>query len=64
MSASDFYLERAAACAKEAENATLENVRKRNLNAAAVWQAMADRFLWMEAARRDREAEKADRSTI
>jgi hypothetical protein len=59
MSSGDFYLARAAACTKEAEEATLENVRRRNLDAAAVWQAMADRFHRMETARREREAEKA-----
>lgn len=57
--ASNFYLERAAACAREADEAELENVRERCLRAEAAWRAMAHRILNTEAARDRNEAVKA-----
>lgn len=55
---SSFYLARAEACANEAEEAVLENVRERCLRAEAAWRAMADRTLRAQAMRDEREAEK------
>ena len=40
---SDFYLTRAADCAREAEQTRLDNVRDRCLRAEAAWIAMAVR---------------------
>lgn len=57
--ASDFYLERAAACAREAQEAELANVRERCLRAEAAWLAMAERILKTEAARDRNAAVKA-----
>jgi hypothetical protein len=48
---SDFYLNRAAECAREARETRLENVRERCLRAEAAWMAMADRLLKGEADR-------------
>lgn len=48
---SDFYLARAAECARDAEDAELANVRERCLRAEAAWRAMAERILRSEAAR-------------
>ena len=58
---SDFYLARAAESFREAENATLENVKGRCLRSAASWQAMAERSLRGEVMRDSLAAEKADR---
>ena len=57
--ASDFYQARAEASAKEAEEATLENVRLRCQRAEAAWRSMADRAIRTELSRRSHEAEKA-----
>lgn len=57
--ASDFYLERAADCARDAGKAELANVRDRFLSAEAAWRAMAERILSTEAARDRNAAEKA-----
>lgn len=54
----DFYLARAADCARDASVATLGNVRERNLRAEAAWLAMADQLLRSERMRAVREAEK------
>jgi hypothetical protein len=56
---SEFYLARAAECARDAENATLENVRKRCRRAEAAWLAMARRIEQGEALRASVAAEKA-----
>jgi hypothetical protein len=37
------YLDRAAECRREAEAATLANVRDRCLSSALAWESMADR---------------------
>lgn len=39
-----FYSERAAQCRREAESATLANVRQRHLDAAEAWDGMAERI--------------------
>ncbi|WP_294173859.1 hypothetical protein [uncultured Sphingomonas sp.] len=43
MSTLMFYTERAAECRRDAEEATLTNVRDRCLSAAEAWENMADR---------------------
>ncbi len=43
MSSLQFYTERAADCRREANVASLVNVRDRCLSAAAAWDNMADR---------------------
>lgn len=48
---SEFYLARAADSAREAEAATLDNVRERALRAQTAWLAMADRLVRGEAMR-------------
>jgi hypothetical protein len=55
---SDFYLARAAECARDAAAATLTNVRERSLRAEAAWLSMAHRLQHGEQMRADREAEK------
>ena len=55
----DFYLERAAAARREAEAATLSNVRERCLRAALAWDEMASRAARTERMRADTEARKA-----
>lgn len=49
--ASDFYLVRAEACATEAGDATLANVRERCLRAEAAWRGMAEQLLHSERLR-------------
>ncbi len=55
----DFYLERAAAARREADAATLDNVRDRCLRAALAWDEMASRAARTERMRADSEARKA-----
>jgi hypothetical protein len=56
---SDFYLARAADCAREASETLLANVRDRCLRSEAAWRMMADRVLRSETSRSRLEAEKA-----
>jgi hypothetical protein len=56
---SDFYLARAADSARDAENATLDNVRDRCRRAEAAWLSMADRIARSEAMRDVTAAERA-----
>jgi hypothetical protein len=56
---SDFYLARAADCAREARETRLDNVRDRCLRSEAAWRLMADRVLRSETSRARLEAEKA-----
>jgi hypothetical protein len=56
---SDFYLARAAESARDAENASLSNVRERCLRAEAAWRQLADRLEKGEAMRERLAAEKA-----
>jgi len=56
---SDFYLTRAAGCAREAEQTELLNVRERCLRAEAAWRAMAERLLKSETERQRQASEKA-----
>jgi hypothetical protein len=55
----DFYAARAADAHKDAEAATLDNVRERCLRAAAAWEAMAARAHRGDTFRAKQEAEKA-----
>ena len=55
----EFYLERAAAARREANEATLDNVRERCLRAAAAWDEMAARAARTERMRAETEARKA-----
>ncbi|MFW2829088.1 hypothetical protein [Sphingomonas sp. ID0503] len=52
---SEFYLARANDCARDAEGASLDNVRDRFLRAEHAWRAMADQITRSEDARRARE---------
>jgi len=56
---SEFYRIQAAACAREADAATLANVRERCLRSEAAWLAMAERISRNEARREAAAAEKA-----
>ena len=58
---SEFYLARAADSAREAEAATLDNVRERALRSQTAWLAMANRLVRGEAMRDTLAAEKASR---
>lgn len=51
MSTRTFYTERAAECRRDAEAASLSNVKQRNLDAALAWDAMAERLSRTEAHR-------------
>lgn len=56
---SDFYLARAAECAREAEATALANVRDRCLRSQEAWLSMANRLRKGEAMRDRAAAEKA-----
>lgn len=58
----DFFLARAADARREADAATLSNVRDRCLRAAAAWDHMADRAGRTEKQRARSEAEKLARA--
>lgn len=53
-----FYDERAKEAAAEAESATLDNVRERNLRAEKTWRGLADQALKIQE---DREKAKNER---
>jgi hypothetical protein len=61
---SEFYMARAEECAREAENATLANVRERCQRSEAAWRSMADRLIRGEAMRVTLAAEKARRDAV
>ena len=54
-----FYLDRAADARRDADAATLSNVRDRCLRAAAAWDDMANRVARTERMRAETEAKKA-----
>jgi hypothetical protein len=54
-----FYLDRAADARRDADAATLTNVRERCLRAAAAWDDMANRVARTERMRAETEAKKA-----
>lgn len=64
MSQHEFYLARAAEARRDAERATLVNVRERCLRAEAAWIEMADRAEASERIRARTEAEKAASATV
>lgn len=60
MSQLDFYVTRAAEAKRDAEAATLSNVRERCLRAEAAWSDMAARAERGEKMRAKLDAEKAE----
>lgn len=58
MATVEFYRERAAQAARDAEQATLANVRERHLVARDTWSEMADKAESVIATRAKTEAEK------
>lgn len=61
---SEYYRAQAAACAREANAATLANVRERCLRAEAAWLSMAERISRSEAMREAAAVEKATRDSV
>lgn len=57
-----FYLDQAAQCGRNAVAAPLANQREVQLKAQAAWQAMADRAIRTAAGRDRRDAERRDLS--
>ena len=57
--ANEFYRTRAEEARRDAQAATLDNVRERHLTAAAAWDAMAERGERTERKRFETEARKA-----
>ena len=57
----DFYDERARHAAAEADKATLDNVRDRELRSAKAWRDMADRQLMIDKERVKADAERSAR---
>lgn len=55
----EFYVERAQAARRDADAATLVNVRDRCLRAAAAWEEMASRAARTDRMRAEAEARKA-----
>jgi len=51
----EFYLAQAEKCSEEAAASSLVQVRERNLRAAAAWQGMADKLLYAEKLRAEKE---------
>lgn len=56
---SEFYLARAAECAREAETTALANVRERCVRSQEAWLAMANRLLKGERMRDETANRKA-----
>ncbi len=59
MSTLEFYIDRAAQCARDAEASNLDNVRERHLRSRSAWLAMAERLELTNRARETLAAEKA-----
>ena len=57
----EFYDARAREAAGEAKNATLDNVRERNLRAEKTWRALAEQARKVKADREKAESERAAR---
>jgi hypothetical protein len=57
----EFYDARAREAAAEADQATLDNVRDRNLRAAKTWRGLADQARRVLAERNKAEQERVDR---
>ncbi len=56
-----FYDQRASEAATQAEAATLDNVRERNLRAEKTWRALADQALKVETDRKKAAAVRQER---
>lgn len=54
----DFYVAQAEKCTADAAASSLEQVRDRNLRAAAAWQVMADKLIHTEDLRAKQAAAK------
>ena len=61
MTSLQFYLERAAQSRREADEASLANVRDRCISAAIAWEGMAARMERTQAYRDDYAAARAER---
>ncbi|MBD3728576.1 MAG: hypothetical protein IE933_02610 [Sphingomonadales bacterium] len=59
-----FYCERAEAAASAAENATLENVRDRELRSEKTWRGLAERARASNIQREKAEREKAQQRLV
>jgi hypothetical protein len=57
----EFYVQRAEAAQSAADQATLDNVRDRELRSANAWRTMADRQLMIEAERIKADEVRAER---
>jgi hypothetical protein len=57
----EFYVQRATAAETAADQATLDNVRERELRSAKAWRDMADRQLMIEAERVKADEVRAER---
>ena len=57
----EFYDARAREAAAEADAATLDNVRERNLRAAKTWRALADQAGKVQRDRHKAELDRAER---
>ena len=57
----EFYDARAREAAAEADKATLDNVRERNLRAAKTWRGLADQARRVVAERNKAEQQRVDR---
>lgn len=60
MRTTHIFRDNAARCRADADIATLDNVRDRNLRAEAAWLAMADRQDRVDTARAEREHPKME----
>lgn len=60
----EFYDARAREAAREAKEATLENVRERNLRAEKTWRGLAEQSLRVKVDREEANREKAERRRI
>ena len=59
-----FYLDQAAECGRNAQRATLQNQREVQLKAQAAWQAMAERAIKTAAERDRRDAERREQAGL
>jgi hypothetical protein len=64
MPTSAFYRERAEQAQRDADQATLDNVRERHLVARDTWTEMADKAEGVMLAREQNEAEKAANASL
>ena len=60
----EFYDARADEAAREASEATLDNVRSRNLRAEATWRGLANQALKLQRTREKAVRERAERQAF